>query len=152
MWSPIGNVPCAFSCLPPPAPGLSPTPLQAPPPHVHSGLQMTHPLLSRELKYVIQRFAEDPRQEVSLFCFTFSYRRKKSLVASQVSLQRPACHWILHTNFAGSWPCVQTPCVESPRCGLGLSLWLARGWQAVSPRHIGDSLTVLAVCLWVSDR
>lgn len=27
VWSPIGNVPCAFSCLPPPAPGLSPTPL-----------------------------------------------------------------------------------------------------------------------------
>jgi hypothetical protein len=29
------------------------------------------PLPSRELKYVIQRFAEDPRQEVRLFFFYF---------------------------------------------------------------------------------
>lgn len=38
---------------------------------------MTHPLLSRELKYVIQRFAEDPRQEVSLFLFYFFLQKEK---------------------------------------------------------------------------
>lgn len=63
---------CASPCLPPPVPGLSSIPPQLLP--VHSGLQITHPPLpSRELKYVIQRFAEDPRQEVSLFLFYFFF-------------------------------------------------------------------------------